>query len=203
MGPSKDRSRGPRGRSSLDAAAQALPCCGRSSIPIPTLPSRRSACSSPASPGHKVDGRSDPAASSRSFTGTTTSLAGGSIGATFGIGSRPWAGRVCPTRSEPSTRPFAIARGKSRYADKNPAYVRSIPLLASLFTEARFIHLIRDGRDVAVSLMNVAWRPDSLSEAASHWRERVLEGRNAGREVGPDRSSKFVTRRSSPNPRAP
>ena len=50
---------------------------------------------------------------------------------------------------------YAKKHGKPRYGDKTPRYSIDIPLLTSLFPEARFIHIIRDGRDVSLSLMDV------------------------------------------------
>ena len=43
--------------------------------------------------------------------------------------------------------------------------------------EARFIHLIRDGRDVALSVLKQAWGPQTIEAAAEKWRSRVLRGR--------------------------
>ena len=75
---------------------------------------------------------------------------------------------------------YAATRGKPRYADKTPHYVSHLSLLAARFPEARFVHVVRDGRDVALSLLDVPWGPDTIEEAALHWRRRVLEGRAAG-----------------------
>ena len=80
---------------------------------------------------------------------------------------------------------YAAARGKPRYADKTPHYVSHLPELAARFPEAQFVHVVRDGRDVALSLLEVPWGPDTLEDAARHWRRRVLEGRDAG--LPPDR----------------
>jgi hypothetical protein len=80
---------------------------------------------------------------------------------------------------------YAAAHGKPRYADKTPHYVSHLPLLGKRFPEARFVHVVRDGRDVALSLLEVPWGPDDVEGAARHWRRRVLEGRDAG--LGPDR----------------
>jgi hypothetical protein len=41
--------------------------------------------------------------------------------------------------------------GKARFGDKTPDYVRIVPQLLSIWPEARFINLIRDGHDVAIS----------------------------------------------------
>ncbi|MGC2414135.1 MAG: sulfotransferase [Stellaceae bacterium] len=46
------------------------------------------------------------------------------------------------------------AEGKPRFADKTPEYIRIIPQLAALYPGAKFIHIIRDGRDVSMSYMD-------------------------------------------------
>ena len=78
----------------------------------------------------------------------------------------------------------ARARGKPRYGDKTPDYVDHISLLAELFSEARFVHLIRDGRDVALSLVDVPFGPDTLPSAATYWADKVRAGGRAGGGVG-------------------
>jgi hypothetical protein len=83
---------------------------------------------------------------------------------------------------------YAADHGKPRYGDKTPGYVSHIPLLADLFPEARFVHIVRDGRDVAMSYLDRSeWGPATLSEAAHYWRDRVGRGRAAGRTLGPER----------------
>src|SRR5262245_16176765 len=49
---------------------------------------------------------------------------------------------------------YGKAQGKSLVGDKTPDYVRSIPTLHALWPRAKFVHLIRDGRDVCLSTMN-------------------------------------------------
>jgi hypothetical protein len=47
--------------------------------------------------------------------------------------------------------------GKSRWGDKTPAYIEIVPPLAAMFGDAKFIHLVRDGRDVAKSFQRQGW----------------------------------------------
>ena len=64
---------------------------------------------------------------------------------------------------------YAARFGKRRYGDKTIVNVQYIALHRELFPEARFIHLVRDGRDVAVSMRGLWWGFRSHAEAASHW----------------------------------
>jgi hypothetical protein len=79
---------------------------------------------------------------------------------------------------------YAQRQGKHRYGDKTPRYSIDVPLLAELFPEANFIHIIRDGRDVALSLMDVRLGRGHVREAALLWRSRVRAARDAGRDLG-------------------
>ncbi len=82
---------------------------------------------------------------------------------------------------------YAISRGKPRAGDKTPAYVWHLPVLDRMFPRARFIHIIRDGRDVALSHVNVAFLQKRLEEAAIYWRHAVLAARGYGAALGPER----------------
>jgi hypothetical protein len=81
----------------------------------------------------------------------------------------------------------ADAHGKTRWGDKTPIYVRSIPLLARLWPEARFVHLIRDGRDVALSYLSLHWGPSTVWSAARKWRRDVSAGIRDGQPLGTSR----------------
>jgi hypothetical protein len=75
---------------------------------------------------------------------------------------------------------YAEREGKSRWGDKTPGYVRYMRRIHWILPEARFLHLIRDGRDVAVSVLPMNWGPESVREAAELWVERVTIGREQG-----------------------
>lgn len=82
---------------------------------------------------------------------------------------------------------YALTKNKPRYGDKTPRYATQISLLAQLFPESRFVHVTRDGRDVALSLLEMPWGPNHIDRGALYWRERVLSARSAGRQLGPER----------------
>jgi hypothetical protein len=81
----------------------------------------------------------------------------------------------------------AKKQGKSRYGAKTPDYVLHMPLISEVLPEARFIHVVRDGRDVALSVIEANWGPDSTPGAATWWERRVREGREAGIALGGNR----------------
>ena len=84
-------------------------------------------------------------------------------------------------------RAYAKKHGKERWGDKTPRYIEHIPFLAELFPEGRFVHVIRDGRDVALSYADVPFGPKTVARAAALWAERVRSGMRAGRRLGTER----------------
>ena len=66
------------------------------------------------------------------------------------------------------------AEGKTRWGDKTPIYIEILPKLASMFPDSRFIHLVRDGRDVAKSYQATDWIGPWLHDNTREW-TRALE----------------------------
>ena len=81
-------------------------------------------------------------------------------------------------------RAYARRQGKARWGDKTPRYVEHIPEISRLWPDARFIHLIRDGRDVALSYADVDFGPKNVAKAAKLWADRVGAGLRDGRPLG-------------------
>jgi hypothetical protein len=76
-------------------------------------------------------------------------------------------------------RGYAAARGKARYGDKTPGHVGDMDVLSRVLPEARFIHLIRDGRDVAASLRGLPFAPGDggIAAIAAAWRDTIWRAR--------------------------
>ena len=96
---------------------------------------------------------------------------------------------------------FAQSRNKKRYGDKTPRYIEHLPLLARLWPDAKFVHLVRDGREVALSYADVPFGPNTVAKAAALWRERVALGMKQGRPLGPQRYVELRYERLLENPR--
>ena len=59
-----------------------------------------------------------------------------------------------------------------------------MPLIAEVYPDARFVHIIRDGRDVARSIVAQPWGPATVKEAAKEWGDSVAAGRAAAPRTG-------------------
>ena len=81
--------------------------------------------------------------------------------------------------------------GKPRWAGKAPQYVDDIPLLARMFPRAVFVHLIRDGRDVALSSLALEHMHAHAATVAYVWSRSVRRARVAG-----SRLARTITRSS-------
>jgi hypothetical protein len=91
---------------------------------------------------------------------------------------------------------FGSRRGKPLVGDKTPGYTKAIPTLHHLFPWAKFVHLIRDGRDVCLSATTwhqvgrlerrfPSWREDPVPTAALWWELHVRLAREAGTRLEP------------------
>lgn len=78
---------------------------------------------------------------------------------------------------------YAETQGKARWGDKSTNYVRHMRRIRRALPETRFVHLIRDGRDVALSLVDVYFGPTSVAEAAQKWREEISKARRQARRI--------------------
>ena len=56
--------------------------------------------------------------------------------------------------------------------------------IESVLPEARFVHLVRDGRDVALSVLGMNWGPSTVPEAAFRWKKRILRAREQAPRIG-------------------
>ena len=81
----------------------------------------------------------------------------------------------------------AEREGKTIVGDKTPGYSSCLGELARAFPEAKFIHIVRDARDVALSIQRVGWYGGRSWRATEHWIERVKQCETARKLLGPQR----------------
>ena len=80
----------------------------------------------------------------------------------------------------------AMADGKTRWINKTPSYVHVLPTLSQMYPSLRFIHCVRDGRDVACSVVTRPWGPSDHLGGGHWWAQNVMAGRHWG-EANPSR----------------
>ncbi len=80
---------------------------------------------------------------------------------------------------------YAAAHGKDRYGDKTPGHSTRMEVLARTLPEAHFIHIVRDGRDVAASLRGLSFAPGDggIAAIAAEWRDTLWRVRRAAARV--------------------
>lgn len=84
---------------------------------------------------------------------------------------------------------YAESRGKPRFGEKTPLYMQHLDVLARAFPGARYVHIVRDGRDAALSLLAMARRPRfnlsrprGIGDFACAWRREVRAAQRFGRD---------------------
>lgn len=65
------------------------------------------------------------------------------------------------------------ARNLEHWVECTPANASAADVLLSVFPESRLLVTLRDGRDVAASVMNQTWGPDHWAEAVDWWADRL------------------------------
>jgi hypothetical protein len=88
---------------------------------------------------------------------------------------------------------IASTQGVGRWADCTPDHLLYMAEIKRQIPDALFIHIIRDGRDVALSYAKQGWsyplpwdRDDRLGVAGLYWEWTVRKGREQGKLLGPD-----------------
>ncbi|MGD2166263.1 MAG: sulfotransferase [Anaerolineae bacterium] len=73
---------------------------------------------------------------------------------------------------------FAADRGLSGsiWVDHTPENINYASLLLELFPQAKILHIVRDGRAVANSILPLDWGPNTVIKAARWWQSMVREG---------------------------
>ena len=88
---------------------------------------------------------------------------------------------------------LAAGRERPRYGDKTTTYREDLGILERAFPGAQYLHVIRDGRDAALSYQAMGIRfgnlglPKGLGDFAWRWRIGIARARRFGEACGPAR----------------
>lgn len=80
---------------------------------------------------------------------------------------------------------FAAQEGKARWCEKTPGNAHCIESLVAHFPQAKILHVVRDGRDAALSFQRRFGYTPLLS--LQRWKTLLLNARSQGAAVGPER----------------
>ena len=75
----------------------------------------------------------------------------------------------------------------SIWIDHTPGNIRYASSLSQMFPASRFVHLVRDGRAVAASILPLDWGPNTIADAARWWSMHIAIGLAGERTLGPER----------------
>jgi hypothetical protein len=84
---------------------------------------------------------------------------------------------------------YARQNGAERWGDKTPIYASYLDLIHQIFPRAQFVHIIRDGRDAALSMLEKYEKDEfhvDVFFAARNWVRRIRKAQASGARLGPD-----------------
>ncbi|MCP4426063.1 MAG: sulfotransferase, partial [Chloroflexi bacterium] len=73
------------------------------------------------------------------------------------------------------------------WVDHTPENISYAHSLLNLYPGAKFVHIVRDGRAVAASILPLDWGPNSIIKAARWWMRLTSFGLAAEAALGPER----------------
>ncbi|MGZ8173669.1 MULTISPECIES: sulfotransferase [Methylobacter] len=70
---------------------------------------------------------------------------------------------------------IAESKHKKIFIEQTPWYGQGIDVLNELFPDAKYIHMIRDGRDVAISFARTPWWHDDIGQNLERWHAEIRQ----------------------------
>ncbi|CAG9933564.1 sulfotransferase family protein [Candidatus Nitrotoga arctica] len=70
---------------------------------------------------------------------------------------------------------IAETKHKKIFIEQTPWYGQRIDILNELFPDAKYIHMVRDGRDVAVSFARTPWWHNDIGQNLERWHTEVRQ----------------------------
>lgn len=79
---------------------------------------------------------------------------------------------------------WTASRGKRRWGEKTPHHTFCWRTILEGFPDLKVVHLVRDGRDVALSFRSAPFGPKHVYQAAQHWVRYLTSAEEAGAALG-------------------
>lgn len=98
-------------------------------------------------------------------------------------------------------REYARSKGKPRWGDKRPVYLKHLERLLEMFPDAQFVHIVRDGRDCVASLKRMRWWRGGSLTAISRWVEAMRQAERARATLRADQYYELQYEHLVANPR--
>ena len=83
--------------------------------------------------------------------------------------------------------PLAAKAGKQTWVEHSPKNMNPADKLATVLPEAKFIHVVRDGRDQACSVVRLPFRSDSVAGELAFWARDLRKAVAGSRSLPPDK----------------
>jgi Sulfotransferase family len=80
---------------------------------------------------------------------------------------------------------WTASRGKRRWGEKTPRHTLWWGTILEGFPHVKILHLVRDGRDVALSFRDAPFGPKHVYQAAKHWMQYIQASEAAAVALGP------------------
>ena len=81
---------------------------------------------------------------------------------------------------------FADSEHKPLWANNDIATLTNLAQAYNWFPNAKFVHLVRDGRDVALSHQKMNYSQGNILEIAQQWSQQIKNNMEIGSIIGPD-----------------
>ncbi|GAA1139047.1 sulfotransferase family protein [Ornithinicoccus hortensis] len=97
----------------------------------------------------------------------------------------PWG--ACRQFIDDLVQPFVERTGARTWVEMTPPNGKRADALCRMFPDARVVHMVRDGRDVASSVARRSWGPDDTLSALTWWRQGMTRIAQSMSKADPDR----------------
>ncbi len=97
----------------------------------------------------------------------------------------PWA--ACGQFLTDVLTPMVVREGTDSFVEMTPPNAHAMDGLCQMFPDARIVHMVRDGRDVAASVARHRWGPNDIESALVWWGDHMAQIAQSRQRADPSR----------------